>query len=560
MTTAQPLSPPPPEPLNLVQCVALALATPAAPGADPVAAIVSAEPAHARLRFYKPGGHHASILSGGVGLEAALAETIAGWKEGVLHVLVLGADRKEVQQLWKRHAPFWQLKRIFSLHVSDAAGKVRTVVGAKLPPLQAGFDRARMLDGASLEVRERLQAVQAADARATQDVVAFQQTLRGRKVAATTALVIACFAVFGAELALFHAPSTPQVLIRMGAMQGELLLRGQWWRLLAPSFLHMGPWHVLLNMVALFSLGSLLERLLGWRRFLLLFAACGLGSSAAILVATPEKYVVGASGAIWGLMAFEFFLAFRPGGLFPEIVAKQLKSAAPRLLAINVGISLLPGISLAAHLGGGLVGLALAASGLLTRGVRPVAEEAPPPPSRALTAGGALSAIALVASLAAAIAWGRPWDFAEPELTRVELAEGFVATMPAVRARLEERSDNGVISTTFGDIYTDGAVYRVLLIPAKGVVADTAEMDALKAELAKQALAGIPRLGRIEVKELGGRTVVVDQAASGLNRVREWSTYRDDHLVILQVVEPSNPGQAPWEALAPNIFLSIGPH
>ncbi|HVE81667.1 MAG TPA: rhomboid family intramembrane serine protease [Myxococcales bacterium] len=560
MTPADSLPSPPPAPLTPVQRLALALAAPAKAGAESGAAVLSAEPSHARLRFFVPGSFHVSILPGGDGVEAALAEVISGWQAGALHVVVLGADPKETLRLFKRHRPFWQMKSVFCLHVRDAAGKVHTVAGGKMPLLQMALDRADAMDGAAPEIHRHLQEVQAAGVRSTEDVAAFQQLLQRQKVRATTLLVISCFAVFAAGWALFQATSSTRVMIRMGAMQGELLRQGQWWRLLAPAFLHAGPWHVLLNMLALFSLGSLLEGLLGWRRFLLLYTACALGGSVAILIASPAAVVMGASGAIWGLMGFELYLAWRPGGLFPEMIARQLKSAGGRAVAVNIAISLLPGISFAAHLGGGLVGLGLAASGLLTRGVRPVAEGTPPSAPPALTAGAALSAVALAASLLYGIAWGRPWDFARPELVRVELADGYSAQMPAVHTRIDEREENGVTKTTLGDLYTDGAIYRMLLIPSDpGTVADADQLENLKAELAQQALAGVPRQGAIKVERLGDRQVVTDLATSGDTRVREWSTYQGSHLVVMQVVEIAKPGTAPWEQLAPAIFLSIQP-
>ena len=562
MTFAESLLPGSPTPLTLVQRAALALATPAKPGADAEAAIVSAEPAHARLLFFSPpGGYQASILPGGAGLEPALAEVINGWPKGVLHVVVLGADPREVLQIWKRYVRFFgDGKRTFSLHVRDGVGKLRTLRGSKLPPLQAALHRADALDGASPEVRAQLQAAQASGTRSAADVLTFQQTLRRQRVPVTVALVVACLAVFAAGWA-FEANTHPRVMYRMGAMQGALLLEGEWWRLLAPSLLHAGPWHLLLNMVALVSLGSLLEGILGWRRFLLLFVACAIGGSAAIAVASPQTFVVGSSGAIWGLMAFELYLGWRPGGLFPEVIARQLKKAGVRVVAINVLISLLPGISLAAHLGGGLVGLALAASGLLTRGVRPVAEGTPPSAPPALTTGAALAAAALVASIVQGFAWGRPWDFARPELVRVELPDGFGISLPAVHTRLDESPREKVTSTTFGDLSLDGAVYRVVLGPVDpGTVADAARMEELKKLMAHGEMAGSPRQGAIALEQLDDRLAVTDHITNANGaRIREWATYLGDHIVILHAVELKQPGAAPWEHLARPIFLSIRP-
>jgi len=197
---------------------------------------------------------------------------------------------------------------------------------------------------------------------------------------------------------------------------------------------------------------------------------------------------------------------------------------------------------------------------LLARGVRPVTEGTPPSAPPALTAGAALSAVALVASLAYALAWGRPWDFAHPELGRVELADGFSVSLPAVRVRIDQSASDGVTTATFGDLYTDGAVYRVLLAPGDpGTVPDAARMEALKEGFTQKAIAGYPRQGFLAVGQLKGRPVVTDHAVSAGTRVREWSTYLGDHLVVLHAAELAAPDAAPWEDLAPSIFLSIEP-
>jgi membrane associated rhomboid family serine protease len=85
-------------------------------------------------------------------------------------------------------------------------------------------------------------------------------------------------------------------------------------RLITAAFLHYGPVHLLLNMLALYMLGPALEQVLGWWRFLALYLIAALGGSVAILllgdIRTP---VVGASGAIFGLFAAAVVLARRVG-------------------------------------------------------------------------------------------------------------------------------------------------------------------------------------------------------------------------------------------------------
>ena len=68
------------------------------------------------------------------------------------------------------------------------------------------------------------------------------------------------------------------------------------------AFLHGGPIHLILNMVALYWFGSLLEQRIGSGRFLLLYIVSGLAGSAGALIAAPTTPTVGASGAIFGIL------------------------------------------------------------------------------------------------------------------------------------------------------------------------------------------------------------------------------------------------------------------
>jgi membrane associated rhomboid family serine protease len=123
---------------------------------------------------------------------------------------------------------------------------------------------------------------------------------------------------------------------------------GDWWRLLTAAFLHIGPVHLLLNMLALLVFGSELERRLGRWRFLALYLLSALGGAVAIqLFGNPVGSVGGASTAIYGLL----------GGLgVLMLYRRQDMRGLLTLLAINVFISFLPGISLLGHLGGLVVG------------------------------------------------------------------------------------------------------------------------------------------------------------------------------------------------------------
>src|SRR6266496_3248701 len=86
---------------------------------------------------------------------------------------------------------------------------------------------------------------------------------------------------------------------------------GDWWRLITAPFLHYGPVHLGLNMLVLWFIGPALEEYFGRWRYLLLYLVAGLAGSAGALIATSHSPTVGASGAIWGLMAAAVLLEAR---------------------------------------------------------------------------------------------------------------------------------------------------------------------------------------------------------------------------------------------------------
>jgi membrane associated rhomboid family serine protease len=130
---------------------------------------------------------------------------------------------------------------------------------------------------------------------------------------------------------------------------------GEWWRLITGGFLHFGPIHLLFNMWALWVIGRDVERALGRGRFLALYLVSLLGASTAVmLLTTPGANVAGASGAVFGLM----------GAL--AVLLRRLRVPLGQVggvIAVNLAITfLLPGISVAGHLGGLITGAAATAA------------------------------------------------------------------------------------------------------------------------------------------------------------------------------------------------------
>jgi membrane associated rhomboid family serine protease len=130
---------------------------------------------------------------------------------------------------------------------------------------------------------------------------------------------------------------------------------GDVFRIVTGAFLHAGPLHLLLNMFALYVLGTLIEPAIGTLRFLgIYFAALLAGSAGALLATNPNEVTVGASGAIFGLMGAAFVIARHRG-------MREIQSQIGLFVVLNLVFTFsVPGISIGGHIGG-LIGGAVAA-------------------------------------------------------------------------------------------------------------------------------------------------------------------------------------------------------
>jgi membrane associated rhomboid family serine protease len=134
-----------------------------------------------------------------------------------------------------------------------------------------------------------------------------------------------------------------------GALYGSKVADGEWWRIVTSGFLHASIGHIVLNMLALWFLGSALELYVGPFRYAAIYLLGLLGGAAgALLTTNPHIAVVGASGAIFGLMG-ALLVAQRRGAIYGPILP---------LLALNLIITISnPNISLGGHVGGFIGGL-----------------------------------------------------------------------------------------------------------------------------------------------------------------------------------------------------------
>jgi membrane associated rhomboid family serine protease len=133
------------------------------------------------------------------------------------------------------------------------------------------------------------------------------------------------------------------------------------WTLITYMFLHDrgGFSHILFNMLALYFFGSRVELRIGSRHFILLYLISGIAGALLSLVFTPRAFIIGASGAVFGV-SFAFAYFWPRERIF---IWGVLPIEARWLVILTAGIAIFGGFTGAqggiahfAHLGGYLGG------------------------------------------------------------------------------------------------------------------------------------------------------------------------------------------------------------
>lgn len=168
------------------------------------------------------------------------------------------------------------------------------------------------------------------------------------------------------------------ILFNLGLVPRDLF-RGHVWQLVTYMFLHGGWVHIGMNMLALWMFGSELEYLWGARRFVQYYFFCGIGAGITNAVFQPHSLapVVGASGAIFGLLlAFGMYFPNRPILIY-FLFPMPAKYFVIVFGAMEFFASITPGrdgVAHLAHLGGLVFGLIYLKTGVwrwLSRSGRP---------------------------------------------------------------------------------------------------------------------------------------------------------------------------------------------
>lgn len=152
----------------------------------------------------------------------------------------------------------------------------------------------------------------------------------------------------------------------------------QWWRLVAPMFIHINVLHLLVNMYSLMMVGPFVEKLYGSAKFVVFWVLTGIcGLLASYLTVRPTlatnslaRFIfkaedlpsAGASGALFGLVGVLFVFGIKFRRELPEGFKRAFGTGMLPIIFINLFIGFVGRgfIDNAAHLGGLVSGAVLA--------------------------------------------------------------------------------------------------------------------------------------------------------------------------------------------------------
>ena len=187
----------------------------------------------------------------------------------------------------------------------------------------------------------------------------------------TIILVAALLAAFGIELAS-HSVGNEALLLKLGALPDNGKLHSQYWRLATYSLLHLNGTHLLVNAMLLLWIGRIVESRVNIADASAIYVSSVLCSAALILLVhhlyPKTGATMGASGGVFGLLAAALIISYRQKAE-PLDRQSRLRTLLWIALLVGLGISLLPGISMAGHVGGLIGGVVVAPVARLRKNV-----------------------------------------------------------------------------------------------------------------------------------------------------------------------------------------------
>ncbi len=164
------------------------------------------------------------------------------------------------------------------------------------------------------------------------------------------------------------SPELTEEMFQLGGLNGfYVVLKGEIYRLFSSMFLHNDIMHISMNMLSIYMVGRVVERLFSTWIYLGIYFISGLFGSFAYIYLNPLDWAVGASGALFGIFgALAGFAFVQRKQMGREFIGFMQNFGVVLLINFFIGL-IFPNIAISAHVGGllaGVIGGVIVAKGL----------------------------------------------------------------------------------------------------------------------------------------------------------------------------------------------------
>ena len=176
-----------------------------------------------------------------------------------------------------------------------------------------------------------------------------EQVFTPKKPIITYLLIGINILVFLLTYILGSGSEDSKTVLDLGALYYPYVKAGEYYRLITATFIHIGIFHLLFNMYALYIVGSQIESFYGRAKYLIIYLFSAIMGTMFSCLFIKDAISAGASGAIFGLFGSLLYFGYH----YRLYLGSALRSSIIPLLIINLVLGfILPGIDISAHIGG----------------------------------------------------------------------------------------------------------------------------------------------------------------------------------------------------------------
>jgi len=175
----------------------------------------------------------------------------------------------------------------------------------------------------------------------------FENVFKPKKIVVTKVLIILNVLMY--FISLFVANNNTGSLLMLAANNRNLVLNGDYYRLLLSTFLHGNLIHLIINMYSLYVIGSQVETYIGKIKFLIIYLLSAIMGSLFSIVFLENSLTIGSSGAIFGLMGALLYFGYH----YRLYLSNALTTQLIPIIIINLAFGfIIKGVDNGAPIGG----------------------------------------------------------------------------------------------------------------------------------------------------------------------------------------------------------------